>query len=274
MAHPAPRFEPLGSGPFAKAHADFTEVEAFDWASLGASVSDAKERERGRRSFVLRALDEQRSLVAFAELMSELCEAGAPIDVIGSLARVVRDEALHVDLCDRVVKALGGWDERPPEPAWVRSDKRLPLRRRVLATVLGSLCAGETISVQMIRGVRESASDPVVHAVLTRMLADESFHSRFGWWWLESMPLDEEDRAFADRYLARLLPHLATQLEPRRPARAYVPSPFGSMSAEERRDAFLSAMEKTIVPGFDRAGLSASVIWAGVKARRAEETAA
>src|SRR5690606_4203333 len=66
MAHRAPRFEPLGAGPFAKAHADFTEVEAFDWASLGASVSDAKERERGRRSFVLRALDEQRSLVAFA----------------------------------------------------------------------------------------------------------------------------------------------------------------------------------------------------------------
>lgn len=274
MAHSAPRYAPLGEGPFAKTHADFTEVDAFDWAALGAGVSDPRERERGRRSFVLRALDEQRSLLAFSELMSELCEAGAPIDVIGSLARVIRDEALHVDLCDRVVGALGGWDERAPEPRWVRSDKRLPLKRRVLATVLGSLCAGETISVQMIRGVRESASDPVVHAVLTRMLADESFHSRFGWWWLESMPLDGEERAWADRYVARLLPHLATQLAPEGAARAYVPSPFGSMSAEERREAFLTAMERTILPGFDRAGLSASVIWAGVKARREEERAA
>ncbi|MCZ7687003.1 MAG: ferritin-like domain-containing protein [Sandaracinaceae bacterium] len=275
MAHPAPRYAPLGEGPFAKTHADFTEVDAFDWAALGASVTDPRARERGRRSFVLRALDEQRSLLAFSELMSELCEAGAAIDVIGSLARVIRDEALHVDLCDRVVGALGGWDERAPEPQWVRSNKRLPLKRRVLATVLGSLCAGETISVQMIRGVRESATDPVVHAVLTRMLADESFHSRFGWWWLEAMPLDGEERAWADRYLARLLPHLAAQLAP--PAavsRPYVPSPSGSMSAEERQEAFLTAVEKTIVPGFDRAGLSASVIWAGVKARREEERAA
>src|SRR5690606_19882903 len=178
MAH-APRYAPLGAGPFAKTHADFTEVDAFDWASLGAQITDPKVRDRGRRSFVLRALDEQRSLLAFSELLSELCESGAPIDVIGSLARVVRDEALHVDLCDRVVRALGGWDDGAPEPHWVRSDKRLPLRRRVLATVIGSLCVGETVSVQMIRGVRESASDPVTHAVLTRMLADESFHSRF-----------------------------------------------------------------------------------------------
>lgn len=270
MAHSAPRYEPLGEGPFAKTHADFSEVDAFDWAALGAGVSDARVRDRGRRSFVLRALDEQRSLLAFSELMSELCEVGAPIDVIGSLARVVRDEALHVDLCDRVVKALGGWDERAPEPQWVRSDKKLPLRRRVLATVLGSLCAGETISVQMIRGVRESATDPVVHAVLTRMLADESFHSRFGWWWLESMPLDDDERAWADRYLSRLLPHLAAQLAPRESTRAYVASPFGSMSTEERGEAFLTAIEKTILPGFDRAGLSASAIWADIGARRAE----
>ena len=265
----APRYAPLGAGPFAKTHADFTEVDAFDWSSLGAQITDPKVRDRGRRSFVLRALDEQRSLLAFSELLSELCESGAPIDVIGSLARVVRDEALHVDLCDRVVRALGGWDAEAPEPQWVRSDKRLPLRRRVLATVIGSLCVGETVSVQMIRGVRESASDPVTHAVLTRMLADESFHSRFGWWWLESTPLDEEERQWGHRYLAKLLPHLDGQMRPRGAAqRPYVASPFGSMSAPEREEAFVVAMERTILPGFDAAGLDASGIWAAVERRR------
>ena len=215
----APRYAPLGDGPFAKTHADFTEVDAFDWASLGAGIADPKVRDRGRRSFVLRA--------------------------------------------------LGGWDEKAPEPQWVRSDKRLPLRRRVLATVIGSLCVGETVSVQMIRGVRESASDPVTHAVLTRMLADESFHSRFGWWWLESTPLDEEERAWGHRYLAKLLPHLDGQMRPRGASpRAYVASPFGSMSAPEREEAFVVAMEKTILPGFDSAGLDASGIWAAVERQR------
>jgi hypothetical protein len=268
MAHHAPRYEPLGSGPFAKAHAAFTEVDAFDWASLASAAHDPKHRERGRRSFVLRALDEQRSLLAFTELLGELCEAGAPIDVIGSLSRVVRDEALHVDLCDRVVKALGGWDEKAPEPQWVKSDKRQPLGRRILATVIGSLCVGETISVHMIKGVREHASDPVVNAVLTKILADESFHSRFGWWWLESMPIGDADRAWAEHYLARLLPSLDAQLFPKE-ARPRPESAFGSMSSEERKDAYLSAIEKTIVPGFDRAGLGASEIWRNVERGRA-----
>lgn len=261
----SPRFEPLGFGPFAKTHAAFTEVDAFDWEALASADHDPRERERGRRSFVLRALDEQRSLAAFTELLGELVEAGAPIDVIGSLARVVRDEALHVDLCDRVVKALGGWDERAPVPRWVRSDKRLPLERRVLATVLGSLCVGETISVYMIAGVRKGASDPVVQEVLTRLLADESFHSRFGWWWLESMPLTDEDHAFARDYVAKLLPSVTRQMAPMTASKPVAPSPFGSLGGDERRAAFETAMTKTILPGFDAAGFDASAVWRRVQ---------
>jgi hypothetical protein len=269
MRTPAPRHEPLGSGPFAKTNASFTGVEDFDWDALGASVTERDVRERGRRSFVLRALDEQRSLRAFSELLAELCQAGAPVDVIGSLTRVVRDEALHVDLCDRVVKKLGGWDAAAPEPQWVKSDPRLPLPRRILSTVLGSLCVGETVSVHMIKAVRENATDPVAHAVLTQILADESFHSRFGWWWLESMPLDDADRAWAQRYLERLLPGLSKQLAPMRARKVHVASPFGSASGEAREAAFRAAIHQTILPGFDRAGLDASGLWKHLEARQA-----
>lgn len=262
---PAPRFEPLDDGPFQTTHQRFTEADAFDWGALGAGVDDARVRDIGRRSFILRALDEQRSLVAFSELLGELCEAGAPIDVIGSLTRVVRDEALHVDLCDRVVKQLGGWDAKAPEPRWVRSDKRQPLKRRILTTVLGSLCVGETVSVHMIKAVRDNATDPVAHAVLTRILKDESFHSRFGWWWLEATPLDDADRAYAKTYVARLLPSLATQLAPKPRKRPPAPSPFGSAGPEARTAAFDDALHKTILPGFDRAGLEASAIWERVQ---------
>lgn len=262
----SPRYEPLADGPFQKAHAAFTEVDAFDWGSLDGAAYDPAVRERGRRAFVLRGLDEQRSLLAFTELLGELCESGAPIDVIGSLTRVVRDEALHVDLCDRIVKRLGGWDAKTPEPRWVRTNKKAPLKRRILGTVLGSLCVGETVSVHMIRAVRDDASDPVVHAVLTKMLADESFHSRFGWYWLESMPLDDADRDFATRYLARLLPNLKKQLAPMQRPRPYTASPFGSASPEARAEAYRTAMEKTILPGFDRAGLDASAIFASIAA--------
>lgn len=270
MAPPAPtapRHEPVATGPFATTHAAFTDVDSFDWGDLAARARsyDAATRERGRRSFILRALDEQRSLLAFSELLTELCEAGAPIDVIGSLTRVVRDEALHVDLCDRVVKALGGWDASAPEPKWVRSDKRLPLQRRILATVLGSLCIGETISVHMIRGVRAHTSDPVVRAVMTRLLADESFHSRFGWWWLGTFPLSDEDRAFARSYLAKLLPGLARSLRVPTERVEHRYSPFGSMAPAERAEALRAALHKTILPGLDQAGLEATALWMKVR---------
>lgn len=268
MAHAAPRYEPLGEGPFAKTHEKFTRVGEFEWAALGEGVEDPRERERGRRSFILRALDEQRSLLAFSELLTELCLSGAPIDVIGSMTRVVRDEAHHVDLCDRVVKQLGGWGEKSPQPSWVRTNKKLSLKRRTIQMVLGSLCIGETVSVAMIAGVRKHTTDPVTLEVMTRLLADESFHSRFGWWWLESMPLTDEDHEFARGYLARVLPQVAASLRPNAEALAkpHRYSPFGSMSAAEREQAFTETMETKILPGFDKAGLDASGIWAELEA--------
>ena len=267
MAHGAPRYEPLGKGPFAKTHAKFTRVGDFDWGALGAGIEDRRERERGRRSFILRALDEQRSLLAFSELLTELCLSGAPIDVIGSMTRVVRDEAHHVDLCDRVVKQLGGWGETSPKPNWVRTNKKLSLKRRTLQMVLGSLCIGETLSVAMIAGVRKHTSDPVTHEVMTRLLADESFHGRFGWWWLESMPLTDEDHVFARSYLERLLPQVASSLRPsaEQLAKEHRYSPFGSMAPAERLRAFDETMTTKILPGFDAAGLEASAIWARLR---------
>lgn len=255
-------------GAFGKAHARFTmEEEAFDWDALRRAPHDRRERERGRKSFVMRALDEQRSLLAFSELLSALCEAGAPIDVIGSLTRVVRDEARHVDLCGRVVDALGGWPDDAPEPAWVRTDPRQPLSRRILTSVIGSLCIGETLSVAMIAGCRKHASDPVVHEVLTRMLADESFHSRFGWWWLEleAPRFTDDDHRFVERWLPKVFGAIEKHARPSAAAladtRPYPYGAFGALSHAEREVAFVSTVTETILPGLARAGIDGEAAW-------------
>jgi hypothetical protein len=250
-------------------HERFTYGEAadIDWSALRPEDYDARTREAGRRSFVLRALDEQRSLLAFSELLAELCEAGAPVDVIGSMTRIVRDEALHVDLCGRIVEALGGFGDDAPEPHWVRSDRRLPLHLRILRSVVGSCCIGETVSVQMIAGVRKSACDPVVAPVLTQMLADESFHSRFGWWWLEAHTLTDDEHAYLEKWLPKVFRAIEEGARPtkqaleRQASRPYVASPFGSMSATEREAAFMKAVEETILPGLTKAGVDAARLW-------------
>lgn len=247
-------------GAFADAHRKFTDVDVFDWSALTPDSYDAREVERGRRSFVLRALDERRSLLAFSELLAELAEAGAPIDVIGSLTRVVRDEALHVDLCQRIVDNLGGWPDDAPEANWVRSNRKLPLRTRIIKTIVGSLCVGETLSVAMIAGVRKHASDPLVEPVLTRMLADESFHSRFGWWWLDRFAptLTDAEHRYLDAWVPRMLEGVEKTAKPsaKAIARKHRPSPFGSMSGEERAHAYEVTMTEKILPGLAKAGIA------------------
>jgi hypothetical protein len=259
-------------GAFEAAHERFTysDAEPIEWSALRAADYDPRTVARGRKSFVLRFLDEQRSMLAFSELLAEMCEAGAPIDVIGSLTRVVRDEARHVEMCGKIVTQLGGWPDGAPEANWVRSDKRLPLRTRVLRTVVGSLCIGETVSVAMIQGVRKNATDPVVHAALTRMLADESFHSRFGWWWLEleAPRLSPEERSSLDSFIVRAMAAVEKAARPSQEVIAGVanktfdPGPFGAMSVDERESAFLRVMHGTIVPGLEAAGFDGTRLWA------------
>jgi hypothetical protein len=257
-------------GPFAKVHQEFVhEDEPLELRALDPNAYDPRTVESGRRSFVMRALDEQRSLAAFAALLGELSASGADIDVIGTLTRVVRDEARHVDICQRIVERLGGWPDDAPEPAWVKTDPRVPQNLRVLATIVGSLCVGETISVHMIAGVRRHATDPVVAPLLTRLLADESFHSRFGWWWLVQHTLTDDEHHFLARWLPKVLDNLAKTVRPSAEkiarARPFVASPFGSMPVAERAAAFDKAMNETIVPGLGRAGIDARRMWTEIE---------
>lgn len=263
-------YEPLRRGPFHAVHEEFMDAGEVDWSPVDPAISDGA-RDAGRRAFQARALDEQRSLLAFSELLAELSELGAPVDVIGSLSRVVRDEALHVDLCGRMVERLGGWDADAPAPSWVRSNKKWPLRQRVLGTVLGSMCIGETISVALFRGCRENASEPTARAVLTRMLSDESYHSRFGFWWLESMPLADDEKPFAEKCVRGVFRSVVRDFVPSQTVpKSYRPSPFGSMSPDERRDAIDDAMTR-IIGSFEKVGLPAERLWAEARDERPEE---
>src|SRR5687767_742605 len=83
---------------------------------LGASVYAAFDRgaydevvvERGRNAWRGATLNEYRSLAAFVDLLADMTKMGFPFDVLSTAARVVRDEARHVEICRRMVEALGG----------------------------------------------------------------------------------------------------------------------------------------------------------------------
>ncbi len=233
------------------------------FAAFDASKYSAEELAWGCEAWQLRALDEYRSQVAFTELLGELTQLGFSFDALGTAVRVVRDEARHVELCRRLVKALGGSDVISGTPSWTMSDKSQPLLQRVMLTITGSLCVGETLSVRMIAGVRENTADPLAHGVMSCLLADESVHSLFGWKMLELLAphMSEDDRALVNASLVDVLAAVEEIVAGSAPQEemplALAPkNPFGSLDARSRERIYRRCLSNEILPRFEKLGFA------------------
>ena len=226
------------------------ELQAGAFSHFDRRAFSRAEIAWGRAAWQQRTLDEYRSLVGLSEFLDEVGALGLPFDALATAVRVVRDEARHVELCRRMVKALGGSDQIPGEPTWVRSNRRQPLFERALTSVMGSLCVGETLSVALLAATRDVTDEPLTRAVLTCLTADESIHSRLGW---TLLPLlwPQAARATKKRLTAEIGRSLryAEQMTldgaddgPR--------NPFGDLKADERRRVFTRAVKRDVLDRF------------------------
>lgn len=229
------------------------------FAAFDARRYDEETLAWGVESWQLRTLDEYRSQVGFSEFLLEATDLGCAFDTLTAAVRLVRDESRHVELCRRLVVALGGTDALPGEPRWVRSDKRESLAVRVVETVAGSLCIGETLSTAMLAATRKVTKDPLAKAVVTALTRDESFHGQLGWALLPQLwPVlsAKEQRRVTKRIAADL--EVAHELvfegcdgddrdEPR--------NPFGHLKNAERKVVYERALERDVLRRFRALGL-------------------
>lgn len=206
-----------------------------------------------------RTLDEYRSQVGFTELLTQLTCLGASFDVVAGAVRLVRDEARHVELCRRLVIALGGTSLIPGEPRWVRSDQRQSVFMRVARTIGSSLCMGETMSAALFGATLAKTSDPLARGVLEVITRDESFHGDFGWRifpsvWASASPAQ---RRVLTRQLSAdfdfVQQAVFTNCAPtaRRPRR----NPFGELTLAERSSVSRHCLKSKIMSRFERLGL-------------------
>jgi hypothetical protein len=215
----------------------------------------------GRRAWEARTLDEYRSHASFCEFLLETSSLGLSWDAVSGATRLVRDEARHVELCRRLVSALGGSDQLGGEPSWVQSDASRPLLERVLRTTMGSLCLGETISAAMLAATLKVTKVPLARRVLEALTRDESFHSQFGWrlfallWPLANQRMKR--RAVKElREDLKIVRELAFEgvddaEDPKRKR-----NPFGDLTRAEREAAFARSLERDVLRRFQGAGVS------------------
>jgi len=130
---------------------------------------------------------EYASAAAFSALTTAMLQCGAPVDLIATCADIVVDELFHVELSSRLTMELGG-----AVPIEFELDKIAPVTTagtrplmRAAEIAITTSCVSESLSVPAMARSRALADEPLVKAVLDRLLADEGPHARCGFWFLE-----------------------------------------------------------------------------------------
>jgi hypothetical protein len=174
-------------------------VEDLPWGSFDAKHLDAAELQEARSVWTNGAFTEVASAAAFSAFATSLLECGAPIDLVAVAADFVVDEASHAEIASRLVAEMGG-----ATPFEVSMERISPATTPGVSALLRAAeiavktsCVGEALSVPALSVARSVADQPLVHAVLAKLLADEGPHSRIGDWFLDWAEdrLSDHDRA-------------------------------------------------------------------------------
>ncbi|MFT5355056.1 MAG: hypothetical protein ACI9KE_002270 [Polyangiales bacterium] len=271
-------------GVLAKQHRK--QIARAPWPNFEGFEGDrylVEERRTAARQWLRRAREEYGSVHEFSLLLGALTRVGAPTEWTGILARLITDEARHVELCRSMACALvgeeevAGMDWSPPTPPFPAP----PTGERVLAwaadVVLCTCCIGETVSVPLYESLATVTTDPVARAVVEQIRRDELLHSRFGWealeWLLPRLKTDE--RAWLEARLAwrlggfertcsagqSLADLVGKEVVIEAPS-ADAPANLGHQEARVYATVFYATLEHEILPRFEALGFDAMGAWA------------
>lgn len=158
-----------------------------------------------RANWEHRTFHEHRSAAVFSNLLPQLMEAEAPMEVKTAVLRSSLDELRHAQLSAEVVEFLGGepvidGDLTPEVPA--RHEGVAPLERALRNTMFVG-CFSETLAVGMLTEERDLCEEPYIRRVIQQLLADETLHARVGWVYLQQVwpSLDADARQRTSDYV-------------------------------------------------------------------------
>jgi hypothetical protein len=159
------------------------DVDDLPWGRFDRSRYPLAVIDQARLSWTVSAQQEWSAAAGFAALLSALLEAGAPVDLIGMAGRFVADEMVHTELNARMAAEVGGGVPVRHDPGNMVAARDPGLSSAAWACELAIRigCVGETFALPILSGVRDVTTDPLVRAVLSRIVKDEGPHGRIGW---------------------------------------------------------------------------------------------
>jgi hypothetical protein len=214
-----------------------------------------------------RMKNEHVSARVFAALIGQMMAAGTPAKEQALVARMISEELEHGRLCAAVVHALGGEPiMETGELVGVPTHDDVAPVEGLLRNILSISCLSETVAVALIDAEREQAGPPELQEILTRILADEVQHARFGWRVLEAHAptLTDAERERLSDYLIdafhALRAHELHYLPPTAAPSALAES-YGVCDGRDARALFFDTVSTVIIPRLEEFGFSARAAW-------------
>ncbi len=172
-----------------RAHARrFAEVlDTMPWEALEPADFPPQLIARARIGWTENAFNEYCTAIGLTQLLQALMCARAPLDLWTFVAPLVDEELLHVELCSRLAMRLGGGApiRYQEEDLQVALDPSLSALQRANQLAVQICCVGEALSFPLLSGCMRSATNPLTKAVLTKIVADEASHGKFGYFYLD-----------------------------------------------------------------------------------------
>ncbi len=214
-----------------------------------------------------RMVNEYGSSRVFEQLAAQMSRAGFHEDTVATCAGFAEEERTHGVLCGAVVEALGGSAIAPALPeADLSEHEDVDPVEAVIRNVLSVSCLSESIAVSLIGVERMRMQGGELHALLTRIYADEIGHARFGWGLVTRLVpgLDAAARERLGDYLAVAFEHLETHELAHLPITGPLPEgaeDLGMCDGAEARELFHATLRDVIIPRLEALGLPAARAW-------------
>jgi hypothetical protein len=192
-----------GGATEARLHKRRPGSEHMPWGTIDLAQFPESHGLEARRIWTNGVFTEYASAAAFSELTTAMLQCGAPIDLVALAVDIAVDELFHVELSARVTMELGGAVPLEFDLANV-APKTTPGVRplmRAAEIALVTSCVSESLSVPVMARSRALATEPLIRAVMDRLLADEGPHSRLGFWFFDwaNDELTDDERAHLGR---------------------------------------------------------------------------
>jgi hypothetical protein len=234
------------------------------------------ERAIGARAWRARAANEYGSIAQFAQLQHRLTLLGAPLEIVGTAARLIRDECRHAGLCQAMADALDGGQAplKVPRHQLALQERQDDPWLAVAGSILTACCLGEAVSINGYRGIAAVCDDDSIAAAADGIADDEVVHAQFGWetlsWVLRHGLRPASRRAF-DAFVSRQLaafehacggsPQMAIKLAGQTAEFSRRPGNLGVLPREEYLILFYSSLSTVVFPRLDALGLDGTMAW-------------